>query len=378
MRRIFRNSVIWGQGSGEDNSAVEDDDDEGGPGVEADPITPLFTNKAGRWPKCLKELEEGQSMASTSSGLIVSSTSSVNPIGFHDNEDRSMYYQQTVKVKGISQEAYVFGVLDGHDGATACDLVAAEFPKRWVGNSVNDGKLDTSIVDAAAAGLKYCEQALQTSNCSAGVCVLGNLLIGSRDMKATASYERRRISKAGGNVTDGRVAGVLEPSRTIGDFDVKMRIPPDVITVTPEVRCVDLLSTGRGDPEGLQDEDVVESLFSNFLSIADPVLFYGFYFGAFVRWRFTGIWDGCGRRAIRRAVNEYRSDLYAAMKAMYRGHGTDEVDGLERPRKTLQTIGKKMVNLARHAGSVDDCTCQVALVYAPPDCGVVNTAADDC
>ncbi|KAF4734969.1 hypothetical protein FOZ62_023654, partial [Perkinsus olseni] len=216
MRRIFRNSVIWGQGSSEDNSAVEDDDDEGGPGVEADPITPLFTNKAGRWPKCLKELEEGQSMASTSSGLLVSSTSSVNPIGFHDNEDRIMNYQLTVKVKGLSQEAYIFGVLDGHDGTAACDLVAAEFPKRWVGNSVNGGKLDASvvagtIVDAATAGLKYCEQALQTSNCSAGVCVLGNLLIGSRDMKATAAYERRRISKAGGNVTDGRVAGVLEP-----------------------------------------------------------------------------------------------------------------------------------------------------------------------
>ncbi|KAF4728515.1 hypothetical protein FOZ63_011024 [Perkinsus olseni] len=358
MRRIFRNSVIWGQGSSEDNSAVEDDDDEGGPGVEADPISPLFTNKAGRWPKCLEELEEGQSMGSTSSGLIVSSTSSVNPIGFHDNEDRIMNYQETVKVKGLSQEAYIFGVLDGHDGTAACDLVAAEFPKRWVGNSVNGGKLDTSIVDAATAGLKHCEQALQTSNCSAGVCVLGNLLIGSRDMKATASYERRRISKAGGNVTDGRVAGVLEPSRTIGDFDVKMRIPPDVITVTPEVRCVDLLSTGRGDPEGLQDVGKYGA-FGLMMSATD------------------GIWDGCGRRAIRRAVNEYRSDLYAAMKVMYKGHGKDEGDGLERPRKTLQMIGKKMVSLARHAGSLDDCTCQVALVYAPPDSGVVDATAKD-
>ncbi|KAF4731523.1 hypothetical protein FOZ62_008691, partial [Perkinsus olseni] len=288
----------------------------------------------------------------------------------------------------------------GHDGTAACDLVAAEFPKRWVGNSVNGGKLDASIVDAATAGLKYCEQALQTSNCSAGVCVLGNLLIGrylycgnlgdcraawiplrfrgltmeldrsediiadggifwtSRDMKATAAYERRRISKAGGNVTDGRVAGVLEPSRTIGDFDVKMRIPPDVITVTPEVRCVDLLSTGRGDPEGLQDVGKYGA-FGLIMSATD------------------GIWDGCGRRAIRRAVNEYRSDLYAAMKVMYKGHGKDEGDGLEKARKTLQMIGKKMVSLARHAGSLDDCTCQVALVYAPPDCVVADATAED-
>ncbi|KAF4757915.1 hypothetical protein FOZ63_016122 [Perkinsus olseni] len=375
MRRIFRNSVIWGQGSSEDNSAVEDDDDEGGPGVEADPITPLFTNKAGRWPKCLKELEEGQSMASTSSGLLVSSTSSVNPIGFHDNEDRIMNYQLTVKVKGLSQEAYIFGVLDGHDGTAACDLVAAEFPKRWVGNSVNGGKLDASvvagtIVDAATAGLKYCEQALQTSNCSAGVCVLGNLLIGSRDMKATAAYERRRISKAGGNVTDGRVAGVLEPSRTIGDFDVKMRIPPDVITVTPEVRCVDLLSTGRGDPEGLQDAGKYGA-FGLIMSATDGEQLWPSQFD------WASIWDGCGRRAIRRAVNEYRSDLYAAMKVMYKGHGKDEEDGVEKPRKTLQMIGKKMVSLARHAGSLDDCTCQVALVYAPSDCGVADATAED-
>ncbi|EER16886.1 hypothetical protein Pmar_PMAR004738 [Perkinsus marinus ATCC 50983] len=114
-------------------------------------------------------------------------------------------------------------------------------------------------------------------------------------MKASATYERRRISQAGGNVSDGRVAGVLEPSRTIGDFDVKMKIPPDVISITPEVRCVDLLSTGRGGSEETRE--------------------YG----------------GFG----------------LIMSA------TD----------------------ARQAGSVDDCTCQVALVYAPPGEGEAKSSA---
>ncbi|KAF4676755.1 hypothetical protein FOL47_005176 [Perkinsus chesapeaki] len=391
--------MIWGNGS-TDRSSPEgpDDDDEGGPGVESDPIAPLFTRENGTWPKCLREMDEGESMGSSSSRMIVSSYTSVNPLGFHNNEDRTMYYQETLKIKGISQDIYVFGALDGHDGTTACELVAADFPGRWINGAVDGGKFDVSIVDSAASGLKHCEQVLQTSNCSAGVCVLGNLLIGrylycanlgdcraawiplrfhgpncdlnrsediisdggiiwtSRDMKATAPYEQRRISNAGGRVTDGRVAGVLEPSRTVGDFDVKMRLPPDVISVTPEVRCVDLLKAARGDDDSGLDDIKKYGGFGLLMSATD------------------GIWDGCGRRAIRRAVNEHRTDLYRSMRSFYEKQKSGKTD-MQQCKRTLEFIGKRMVEIARHAGSADDCTCQIALIFVPSDSAAASDSA---
>ena len=41
--------------------------------------------------------------------------------------------------------------------------------------------------------------------------------------KAEDPEERARIAAAGGTVTNGRVMGVLEPSRAIGDLDLKVR-----------------------------------------------------------------------------------------------------------------------------------------------------------
>merc|ERR1712217_591272 len=57
----------------------------------------------------------------------------------------------------------------------------------------------------------------------------------SRDQKAISALEQRRITKAGRQVIRGRVQG-LEPSRTLGDFDVKERVRPGVISIEPEVR----------------------------------------------------------------------------------------------------------------------------------------------
>merc|ERR1719329_1302163 len=61
----------------------------------------------------------------------------------------------------------------------------------------------------------------------------------SRDQKASLPEERRRIEQAGGHVCDGRVEG-LEPSRTLGDFDVKCQVRRGVISIVPEVRHADL------------------------------------------------------------------------------------------------------------------------------------------
>jgi len=45
------------------------------------------------------------------------------------------------------------------------------------------------------------------------------------DMRATLQSEARRVTAAGGQVSDGRVWGALIPSRTLGDFPWKDRGP---------------------------------------------------------------------------------------------------------------------------------------------------------
>jgi len=57
----------------------------------------------------------------------------------------------------------------------------------------------------------------------------------SRDHKASIPFEQERIRKAGGIVCNGRVEG-LEPSRTLGDFDVKSQTRKGVISIVPDVR----------------------------------------------------------------------------------------------------------------------------------------------
>merc|ERR1712093_358686 len=68
-------------------------------------------------------------------------------------------------------------------------------------------------------------------------------------MKAGAAHEKKRIRDAGGIVINGRIEG-LEPSRTIGDFDVKMRLPEGVISITPEIRRMEL-PRGQETSQGL-------------------------------------------------------------------------------------------------------------------------------
>jgi len=59
-----------------------------------------------------------------------------------------------------------------------------------------------------------------------------------------AQAERKRILSAGGFIRNGRVIGVLEPTRTIGDLEEKARTRPGVISAVPDSRVVRI---GDGD-----------------------------------------------------------------------------------------------------------------------------------
>lgn len=58
------------------------------------------------------------------------------------------------------------------------------------------------------------------------MCEKGNAIELSQDHKPDLPEERSRIIKAGGEVVDGRVNGMLALSRAIGDFDYKTVSPP--------------------------------------------------------------------------------------------------------------------------------------------------------
>ncbi|KAF8820365.1 protein phosphatase 2C domain-containing protein [Cardiosporidium cionae] len=63
----------------------------------------------------------------------------------------------------------------------------------------------------------------------------------SREHRCSLPFEYRRIQSYGNMVVNGRVKS-LEPSRTIGDFDVKDLLPEGVISIVPDVVTLDISS----------------------------------------------------------------------------------------------------------------------------------------
>eukprot|EP00916_Digyalum_oweni_P023093 GHVL01038380.1.p1 GENE.GHVL01038380.1~~GHVL01038380.1.p1 ORF type:complete len:154 (+),score=23.64 GHVL01038380.1:608-1069(+) len=136
----------------------------------------------------------------------------------------------------------------------------------------------------------------------------------SRDQKASLEWEKTRIKQLNGELINGRICGILEPSRTIGDFDIKYKQPPGVVSAVPELRY--FLPSGSG-----------------LLILASD-----------------GVWDAIGSKEVTRCINN--SSLMSDIRM---GTPTDE---------DLESLCKTLISLSRKGGSVDDCTCQV--IYFNP------------
>mmetsp|Transcript_41069 Transcript_41069/g.76389 ORF Transcript_41069/g.76389 Transcript_41069/m.76389 type:complete len:340 (+) Transcript_41069:145-1164(+) len=287
----------------------------------------------------------------------VATSTAKNWGGRHENEDRCMATRDCL---GDSRLPFhTVGVLDGHDTDSASDLVAKLLPIA-VGRRIKEG---LPISQAYIEAMAEMEDRLKSEHATAGTCVnsctiaagrvwcanLGDCRAAlvlleaassaakaevviwlSRDHKASCPIEQKRIEAVGGSVTDGRVEG-LEPSRTLGDFDVKMTVKPGVISIVPEVRSVEIAAGS---------------------SVAGR--------RAILMCATDGVWDVMTGQDLCKLIQS-RKDLTAfnGLEAFAEA----STSGLQ----ALNDLAEDIVQFALAKGSRDDCTCLVAMIMVAPE-----------
>eukprot|EP00931_Biecheleriopsis_adriatica_P075820 TRINITY_DN49600_c0_g1_i1.p1 TRINITY_DN49600_c0_g1~~TRINITY_DN49600_c0_g1_i1.p1 ORF type:complete len:341 (+),score=41.32 TRINITY_DN49600_c0_g1_i1:159-1181(+) len=330
----FASSVRRGSGAGLKSTPIPEDD------------APLASSSAG-----LKELLEEPLRCS----VKVASYTAMNWGGRHANEDRTMIANDVLGEQNLP--FHTVGVLDGHDTESASDLVARNLPDAVARRF----KADLPIIEAYVDAMAEMEESLKKVHATAGTCVNSCTIAGgvvwcanlgdcraalvvleepasagapakavglqwmSRDHKASCPYEKKRIEGVGGTVTDGRVEG-LEPSRTLGDFDVKLSTKPGVISIVPEVRQFNIRpgesSLGRR-----------------------AVLLCGT----------DGVWDVLTGQDVCKLIHA-RKDLGTFFTADAINQAPDAGS------KALADLAEDIVQFAVAKGSRDDCTCVAAMI----------------
>jgi len=172
----------------------------------------------------------------------------------------------------------------------------------------------------------------------------------SKPMRCDEEPEKSRIENLGVAISnDGRIAGLLEPSRTIGDLDVKQMTPDGTVSIVPEV--------------------------TKYRITRPSLLFFGT----------DGVFDFCGVEDILslfQARSEYWNKLCKWLT--YRSasewltKSTDDIQPLtvEQPSiNELQEVGKMITEMAIKCGSRDDCS--VLVLFACPVIGTLLKNDDE-
>jgi len=285
--------------------------------------------------------------------------------GRHENEDR--FVTATNSTVG-GMVFHVVGIMDGHDSAAASDTVQKLLPE-VVSQHLQAGK---PVVEAYTLAMAELEEVLRDVHPSAGTCVLSCAVAGrfvwcsnlgdcravlihlelpemkdaaplskslcwlSCDHKASSATETLRIRQTGGTVFDGRVFG-LEPSRTLGDFDIKQKTADGVISIVPEVRRAEI---GDG------------SQVSHALLICAT----------------DGVWDVLDGEDIIDVVHACKG-LGATLQQLGPRPEMEECSEfsdvqhlLQGHQQPLQDLADDLVKLSKAKGSLDDCTAIVMLI----------------
>lgn len=299
----------------------------------------------------------------------------------HDNEDRAITAKD--KMDKIPMDFHMIGVLDGHDTADASDLISKKLPG-ILGQRLKAGH---PVEEACIMGMQEAEDLLKRSPTgNAGTCCLCCTVAGrfvwcsnlgdcraglislqppvgkpgagpqamrltwmSKDQKASMPAEQERIRKAGGQVCDGRVEG-LEPSRTLGDFDVKSMVKKGVISIVPEVRRHELCN---GSEPGQ----------------------------ALLVCATDGVWDVLTGQDVCNLINS-RKDLVqlqaTALSSVCGDPGEKGGSGggkAPKEKEVLKDLAEDLVQFSIAKGSRDDCTAVVALITVAPRNGVAASSA---
>jgi len=304
----------------------------------------------------MADLEKELAEAGLACSVEAAHHTSINWGSRHSNEDRVIAVTDSIgKI-----DVHTIGVLDGHDTDAASDFVSRHLPQVFSKHF----KAGKPIEVAYTVAMAEVEDLLKNNKvATAGTCVCSCTVVGpyvwcanlgdcraalvalqvpesaesptrptavnwmSRDHKASAPEERRRIMSLGGQVTNGRIEG-LEPTRTLGDFDVKLSTKPGVISIEPDVRCERL-----GD--GTQTEQAL------LVCATDGV------------WDVISGQDVCDLIQTRKELAELQVRMARCLPGVASA-------------KALQVLAEDLVQFAVGRGSRDDCTAVVALVSAGP------------
>lgn len=200
---------------------------------------------------------------------------------FHANEDRvSITALPNYPDSSPRSPAGCLVLLcDGHDGLQCATFVQSHFPRDLpvdnAGTALTrafahvEGEWIAHVRSAQSRGIR------RSGGISSGACVTAVLVRGTHitaanvgdsraifrradgsvavltdDHRCANPTERERILRLGGPgaIRNGRVVGVLEPTRTIGDLEEKLVAGPDVISSVPFVAEVELSPSELGGP----------------------------------------------------------------------------------------------------------------------------------
>ncbi|CAD7963297.1 unnamed protein product [Amoebophrya sp. A25] len=229
-------------------------------------------------------------------------------------------------------------------------------PKDLLGNFFNKNNYTAGgLKSNAGSGSPEDPEVLQMQhhNCSLNAAkqgvVLGKFQWLSRDFRASRAYEKTRIRALGyHHIVGGRIAGCLEPSRTIGDLDIKQQIPFDVISIVPETRYVDMWKVF---PEN--NPNLPQSATQPNGACIQGIIIQGT----------DGLWDGLGGDDIFRCLRQNEHHLQEMQRYLAETNDKDFDPDHPGVVDLLEKLAMKLVHISHGKPEVtDDCTAVVTVL----------------